>query len=118
LNPHQHPVFNLVDTDGGGSIEKEELAELMDTLGIDYGDEEIDLMMTEIDEDKDGEIVRLPAARSSHAHPLLCSESVVPASAPVKHALVCLQIPPLFQCIVYLSLHAWLPTTSTTVALA
>ena len=52
----------------------------MDTLGIDYGDEEIDLMMTEIDEDKDGEIVRLPVALSLHAHPSPCSECVVPCS--------------------------------------
>ena len=49
-------IFDLVDTDRGGSIEKAELSELMDTLGMDVGDDEIELMMTEIDEDGDGEI--------------------------------------------------------------
>jgi len=27
-------IFNLVDKDGGGTISKDELADLMDTLGI------------------------------------------------------------------------------------
>ena len=49
-------IFNLVDTDGGGSITKDELAELMDTLGIDATPEEIDLMINEIDQDSNGEI--------------------------------------------------------------
>lgn len=49
-------IFNLVDKDGGGSITKEELGELMDTLGIDATPDEIDLMISEIDEDSNGEI--------------------------------------------------------------
>ena len=49
-------IFDLVDLDRGGSIEKEELSELMDMLSMDFGDDEIELMMTEIDEDGDGEI--------------------------------------------------------------
>ena len=49
-------IFNLVDRDGGGSITKEELGELMDTLGIDATPEEIDLMINEIDQDSYGEI--------------------------------------------------------------
>jgi len=49
-------IFNLVDKDGGGSITKEELGELMDTLGIDATPEEIDLMINEIDQDSNGEI--------------------------------------------------------------
>jgi calmodulin len=49
-------IFNLVDRDGGGSITKEELGELMDTLGIDATPEEIDLMINEIDQDSNGEI--------------------------------------------------------------
>ncbi len=36
--------------DGGGSITKVELAELMDTLGIDASAEEIDMMISEIDQ--------------------------------------------------------------------
>ena len=35
-------IFNLVDKDGGGTISKEELGELMETLGIDATPEEID----------------------------------------------------------------------------
>ena len=42
--------------DGGGTITKEELGELMDTLGIDATPEEIDLMINEIDQDNNGEI--------------------------------------------------------------
>ena len=49
-------IFNLVDRDGGGTITKEELGELMDTLGIDATPEEIDLMINEIDTDNNGEI--------------------------------------------------------------
>jgi calmodulin len=33
--------------DGGGSISKDELAELMDTLGIDTSQEELDAMVNE-----------------------------------------------------------------------
>jgi calmodulin len=40
-------IFNLVDRDGGGTITKEELGELMDTLGIDATAEELDLMINE-----------------------------------------------------------------------
>lgn len=49
-------IFNLVDKDGGGSISKEELSELMDTLGIEATSEEIDHMVGEIDVDGDGDI--------------------------------------------------------------
>lgn len=43
-------IFNLVDRDGGGNITKVELAELMDTLGIDADPEEIEHMIAEIDQ--------------------------------------------------------------------
>lgn len=43
-------IFNLVDRDGGGSISKLELAELLETLGIDADVEEIDRMIAEIDQ--------------------------------------------------------------------
>ncbi|CAE7623117.1 Calml3 [Symbiodinium microadriaticum] len=49
-------IFNLVDRDGGGSITKEELGELMDTLGIDASPEELETMINEIDSSGDGEI--------------------------------------------------------------
>jgi len=45
-------IFNLVDKDGGGSITKVELGELMDTLGIQCDPEEIDHMISEIDQGK------------------------------------------------------------------
>jgi Ca2+-binding EF-hand superfamily protein len=43
-------IFNLVDKDGQGSINKAELAELMETLGIKADPEEIDQMIAEIDQ--------------------------------------------------------------------
>jgi Ca2+-binding EF-hand superfamily protein len=43
-------IFNLVDKDGGGSITKVELAELMEVLGIDADPEEIEHMISEIDQ--------------------------------------------------------------------
>lgn len=49
-------IFNLVDRDGGGEISKDELGELMDTLGIDATPEEIDAMIAEIDQDGSGSI--------------------------------------------------------------
>ena len=47
-------IFDLVDKDKGGSISRDELGELMDTLGIRASKEEIDLMINEIDEDNNG----------------------------------------------------------------
>lgn len=49
-------IFNLVDKDKGGSISQRELALLMETLGINASQQEIDLMIGEIDKDGDGEI--------------------------------------------------------------
>lgn len=49
-------IFNLVDKDGGGTITKMELADLMETLGIEATSEEIDFMISEIDQDGDGDI--------------------------------------------------------------
>mmetsp|Transcript_46728 Transcript_46728/g.138033 ORF Transcript_46728/g.138033 Transcript_46728/m.138033 type:complete len:164 (-) Transcript_46728:32-523(-) len=49
-------IFNLVDTDKGGSIGTEELSRLMDTLGIRTTTEELKLMVSEIDENGNGEI--------------------------------------------------------------
>ena len=47
-------IFNLVDRDKGGSISKQELAQLMDTLAINASQQEIDLMIGEIDKNNDG----------------------------------------------------------------
>ena len=49
-------IFKLVDRDGSGTITKEELGELMDTLGIDASAEEVDMMISEIDTDSNGSI--------------------------------------------------------------
>jgi calmodulin len=49
-------IFNLVDKDGGGSISKAELSDLLDTLGIEATPEEVDAMVAEIDADGSGEI--------------------------------------------------------------
>lgn len=49
-------IFNLVDRDKGGSISKNELAQLMDTLSINASQQEIDLMIGEIDRNNDGEL--------------------------------------------------------------
>mmetsp|Transcript_31721 Transcript_31721/g.80120 ORF Transcript_31721/g.80120 Transcript_31721/m.80120 type:complete len:159 (-) Transcript_31721:191-667(-) len=49
-------IFNLVDADKGGSIGTEELARLMETLGIRTTPEELKLMVSEIDENGNGEI--------------------------------------------------------------
>jgi calmodulin len=49
-------IFGLVDKDGGGTISKSELAELMLTLGIRASGEELDIMMKEVDIDGSGEI--------------------------------------------------------------
>eukprot|EP00735_Rhodelphis_limneticus_P007978 TRINITY_DN20704_c0_g1::TRINITY_DN20704_c0_g1_i1::g.9129::m.9129 TRINITY_DN20704_c0_g1::TRINITY_DN20704_c0_g1_i1::g.9129 ORF type:complete len:153 (+),score=30.51,sp/P84339/CALM_AGABI/46.31/3e-37,sp/P84339/CALM_AGABI/45.45/7e-11,EF-hand_8/PF13833.1/0.0044,EF-hand_8/PF13833.1/7.4e-13,EF-hand_8/PF13833.1/2e+02,EF-hand_8/PF13833.1/0.043,EF-hand_1/PF00036.27/5.3e-06,EF-hand_1/PF00036.27/2.2e-08,EF-hand_1/PF00036.27/52,EF-hand_1/PF00036.27/0.019,EF-hand_7/PF13499.1/5.9e-14,EF-hand_7/PF13499.1/0.24,EF len=49
-------IFNLVDTDGGGSIQAEELQQLMEMLGLKPTREEIEDMIKEIDEDGNGEI--------------------------------------------------------------
>ncbi len=49
-------VFNLVDTDRGGSISSEELGRLMETLGIKTSKEELELMISEIDENGNGDI--------------------------------------------------------------
>ena len=49
-------IFDLVDSDKGGTISKKELQQLMETLGIHASQSEIDLMVGEIDENNDNEI--------------------------------------------------------------
>eukprot|EP00736_Rhodelphis_marinus_P012896 Rmarinus@m.15970 len=63
-HPHLSPeelqefreIFNLVDADGGGTIEAEELQQLMEMLGLRPSREEVEEMVKEIDEDGNGEI--------------------------------------------------------------
>merc|ERR1712118_326043 len=49
-------IFNLVDTDRGGSISTAELGSLMETLGIRTTQEELKLMVSEIDQNGNGEV--------------------------------------------------------------
>jgi Ca2+-binding EF-hand superfamily protein len=49
-------IFQLVDTDHGGTISRDELLSLMNTLRIDVTNNELDLMMAEIDPAGTGEI--------------------------------------------------------------
>merc|ERR1711971_432080 len=49
-------IFNLVDLDKGGTISKDELKQLMNTLGLKPSQEELNAMVDEIDSDGNGEI--------------------------------------------------------------
>lgn len=49
-------IFDLVDTDGSGSINREELSDLMATLGIQSTDADIDSLIAEMDSDGNGDI--------------------------------------------------------------
>lgn len=49
-------IFNLVDQDGGGTIDGAELEELMDTLGCQPSHEELQAIIAEADADGNGEI--------------------------------------------------------------
>jgi len=49
-------IFSLVDRDKGGTISKEELVTLLETIGIHATPKEIDLMFEEIDHDDNLEI--------------------------------------------------------------
>nr|ACP18969.1 calcium binding protein [Euglena gracilis] len=49
-------IFDLVDEDHGGSISKEELRKLMETLRLKPTEEELDAMMKEVDSDGSGDI--------------------------------------------------------------
>ena len=49
-------IFNLVDLDKGGTISKDELKQLMTTLGLKPSKDELDAMVDEIDSDGNGEI--------------------------------------------------------------
>ncbi|KAL9653146.1 hypothetical protein ABK040_006362 [Willaertia magna] len=49
-------IFDLVDTDGGGSIQRDELRTLMYTIGLNPTEEQLDAMMLEVDFDHSGDI--------------------------------------------------------------
>merc|ERR1711988_440295 len=49
-------AFYAFDDDGGGTIGKEELAQLLDALGENLTDEEVGAMMREVDQDGSGVI--------------------------------------------------------------
>jgi calmodulin len=62
-----------VDTDGGGSISRDELAQLLGTLGLKFSDEQLDMMMAEVDTDGSGQVefpefVELMTKNSDHQY--------------------------------------------------
>lgn len=55
-NAEFREIFNLVDRNGSGLISKDELTELMHSLGIEATQDEVSAMIKEIDEDLNDEI--------------------------------------------------------------
>ena len=49
-------IFNLVDRDGGGTITAEEMGILVDTLGVSSTPEEIQSLVSEMDQNQNGVI--------------------------------------------------------------
>jgi Ca2+-binding EF-hand superfamily protein len=49
-------IFNLVDRDGGGTIDTKELEQLMDLVGVNASEDEVQAMVEEIDTTGAGEI--------------------------------------------------------------
>ena len=49
-------IFAIFDSDGSGSIQHEEIADVMRTLGQNPTDEEVDEMVKKIDVDGNGEV--------------------------------------------------------------
>jgi calmodulin len=49
-------IFDLVDTDGSGEISPEELGQLCTKLGLQFTQSQLDDMVAEIDQDRNGEI--------------------------------------------------------------
>jgi calmodulin len=68
-------IFNLVDLDGGGSIDLDELRELMDLLGMNASKDEMEAMVNEIDSEGTGEI-------SFHDFVKVMSKKVTPDYTP------------------------------------
>ena len=66
-------IFNLVDLDKGGTISKDELKQLMTTLGLKPSQEELNAMVDEIDSDGNGEVRR----RGSRTSPMMSRSRLV-----------------------------------------
>ena len=49
-------LFMMVDTDGGGSIDRMELKQLLDTIGVYPTVEEVNMIFLEVDDSDDGDI--------------------------------------------------------------
>ena len=49
-------MFNLVDSDGGGDIGRDEVIELMQMVGYECTEQEVDDMIAEIDLDGNGDV--------------------------------------------------------------
>ena len=75
-------IFNLVDLDKGGTISRDELKQLMITLGLKPTQEEVNSMVAEIDSDGNGEIDFDGVPRR------LCSPHTAPLPRPHTQAIV------------------------------
>jgi Ca2+-binding EF-hand superfamily protein len=49
-------LFDEIDEDGGGSLDKDELRELLEKLGLEVTDEKVDSVMLEMDADGEGAV--------------------------------------------------------------
>jgi Ca2+-binding EF-hand superfamily protein len=49
-------LFNIVDVDGSGVIDKDEMAHLLQSLGLTLSVEEIDVGFAKLDKDSDGAV--------------------------------------------------------------
>ena len=90
-------IFSLVDLDHGGTIDCEELGELMDLLGMNVTDEEVEQMVNEIDSTGEGEVnfadfVRVVSKKVDHdrfkRHELLAAFQKFENGAPPGHMKV------------------------------
>jgi calmodulin len=100
-------IFNLVDLDKGGTISKDELKQLMNTLGLKPSQEELNAMVDEIDADGNGEIdfdgaLRRHPARArgelATSHPcLLAAEFVTVMSRKVNTSYTPAQVKAAFK---------------------
>ena len=49
-------VFALVDIDGSGLLDQDQVHDVLDRLGLDISEEELDVIVQQIDEDESGEV--------------------------------------------------------------
>ena len=90
-------MFNLVDSDGGGDIGRDEVIELMQMVGYECTEQEVDDMIAEIDLDGNGDVDFDGAPRPSPGRPRAAMSSSSPATVLTLVALGPPD-PPCFAC--------------------